>query len=613
MARKGHRGPGAPVEKAKDFKGTLKKLVNYLSRYHLAIICVMIFTVGSTIFNIVGPKILGKATTEIFNGLVSKVQGGAGIDFDKIGRILLILIALYLISAIFSYIQGFIMTGISQKVAFQLRKELSEKINRLPMNYYDKRTYGEILSRVTNDVDTLGMGLNQTLHQMITSVATLIGIFIMMLSISPLMTLIAVITLPLSGILIGIVVKHSQKYFKSQQEYLGHVNGQVEEVFGGHNVIKLFNKEDNVLQQFEETNEILYESAWKSQFLSGLMQPIMGFIGNLGYVAVAVLGGYLSIKGSIEVGDIQSFIQYVKQFTQPISQLAQVSNMLQSTMAASERVFEFLDENEEEQQSFLHATIEDPKTGEVRKVTPDDITGEVTFEHVNFGYTRDKQIIHDFNVHVNQGQKIAIVGPTGAGKTTIVKLLMRFYDIDDGSIQIDGHDVQGFDRSELREAFGMVLQDTWLFKGSIMDNIRYGKLDATDEEVIEAAKAAHVHHFVQTLPDGYETELNEEATNISQGQKQLLTIARAILADNKILILDEATSSVDTRTEVLIQEAMDNLMEGRTSFIIAHRLSTIKNADLILVLKDGDVIEQGNHQELMEQGGFYCDLYNVSV
>lgn len=610
MARKGHRGPGAPVEKAKDFKDTLKKLVNYLSRYHLAIICVMIFTVGSTIFNIVGPKILGKATTEIFNGLVSKVQGGAGIDFDKIGRILLILIALYLISAIFSYIQGFIMTGISQKVAFQLRKELSEKINRLPMNYYDKRTYGEILSRVTNDVDTLGMGLNQTLHQMITSVATLIGIFIMMLSISPLMTLIAVITLPLSGILIGIVVKHSQKYFKSQQEYLGHVNGQVEEVFGGHNVIKLFNKEDNVLQQFEETNEILYESAWKSQFLSGLMQPIMGFIGNLGYVAVAVLGGYLSIKGSIEVGDIQSFIQYVKQFTQPISQLAQVSNMLQSTMAASERVFEFLDENEEEQQSFLHATIEDPKTGEVRKVTPDDITGEVTFEHVNFGYTRDKQIIHDFNVHVNQGQKIAIVGPTGAGKTTIVKLLMRFYDIDDGSIQIDGHDVQGFDRSELREAFGMVLQDTWLFKGSIMDNIRYGKLDATDEEVIEAAKAAHVHHFVQTLPDGYETELNEEATNISQGQKQLLTIARAILADNKILILDEATSSVDTRTEVLIQEAMDNLMEGRTSFIIAHRLSTIKNADLILVLKDGDVIEQGNHQELMEQGGFYCDLYN---
>ena len=610
MARKGHRGPGAPVEKAKDFKGTLKKLVNYLSQYHLAIICVMIFTVGSTIFNIVGPKILGKATTEIFNGLVSKVQGGAGIDFDKIGRILLILIALYLISAIFSYIQGFIMTGISQKVAFQLRKELSEKINRLPMNYYDKRTYGEILSRVTNDVDTLGMGLNQTLHQMITSVATLIGIFIMMLSISPLMTLIAVITLPLSGILIGIVVKHSQKYFKSQQEYLGHVNGQVEEVFGGHNVIKLFNKEDNVLQQFEETNEILYESAWKSQFLSGLMQPIMGFIGNLGYVAVAVLGGYLSIKGSIEVGDIQSFIQYVKQFTQPISQLAQVSNMLQSTMAASERVFEFLDENEEEQQSFLHATIEDPKTGEVRKVTPDDITGEVTFEHVNFGYTRDKQIIHDFNVHVNQGQKIAIVGPTGAGKTTIVKLLMRFYDIDDGSIQIDGHDVQGFDRSELREAFGMVLQDTWIFKGSIMDNIRYGKLDATDEEVIEAAKAAHVHHFVQTLPDGYETELNEEATNISQGQKQLLTIARAILADNKILILDEATSSVDTRTEVLIQEAMDNLMEGRTSFIIAHRLSTIKNADLILVLKDGDVIEQGNHQELMEQGGFYCDLYN---
>ena len=610
MARRGHGGPGRPAEKAKDFKGTLKKLVHYLGQYHLAIICVMIFTIGSTVFHIVGPKILGKATTEVFNGLVSKVQGGAGIDFEKIGRILLLLISLYLISAVFSYIQGFIMTGISQKVAFNLRKELSEKINRLPMNYYDKRTYGEVLSRVTNDVDTLGMGLNQTLHQLITSVATVIGIFIMMLSISPIMTLIAVVTLPVSGILIGIVVKHSQKYFISQQAYLGHVNGQVEEVFGGHNVIKLFNKEETVLQQFEETNEILYQSAWKSQFLSGLMQPVMGFIGNLGYVAVAVLGGYLSIKGSIEVGDIQSFIQYVKQFTQPISQMAQVSNMLQSTIAASERVFEFLDENEEEQKSFLHATMEDPKTGEVRNVTPDDITGKVDFEHVNFGYTRDKQIIHDFNLHVKPGQKIAIVGPTGAGKTTIVKLLMRFYDIDDGSIQIDGHDVQGFDRSELREAFGMVLQDTWLFKGSIMDNIRYGKLEATDEEVMEAAKAAHVHHFVQTLPDGYDMELNEEATNISQGQKQLLTIARAILADNRILILDEATSSVDTRTEVLIQEAMDNLMKGRTSFIIAHRLSTIKNADLILVLKDGDVIEQGNHEELMAQGGFYCDLYN---
>lgn len=610
MARRGHGGPGRPAEKAKDFKGTLKKLVHYLGQYHLAIICVMIFTIGSTVFHIVGPKILGKATTEVFNGLVSKVQGGAGIDFEKIGRILLLLISLYLISAVFSYIQGFIMTGISQKVAFNLRKELSEKINRLPMNYYDKRTYGEVLSRVTNDVDTLGMGLNQTLHQLITSVATVIGIFIMMLSISPIMTLIAVVTLPVSGILIGIVVKHSQKYFISQQAYLGHVNGQVEEVFGGHNVIKLFNKEETVLKQFEETNEILYQSAWKSQFLSGLMQPVMGFIGNLGYVAVAVLGGYLSIKGSIEVGDIQSFIQYVKQFTQPISQMAQVSNMLQSTIAASERVFEFLDENEEEQKSFLHATMEDSKTGEVRNVTPDDITGKVDFEHVNFGYTRDKQIIHDFNLHVKPGQKIAIVGPTGAGKTTIVKLLMRFYDIDDGSIQIDGHDVQGFDRSELREAFGMVLQDTWLFKGSIMDNIRYGKLEATDEEVMEAAKAAHVHHFVQTLPDGYDMELNEEATNISQGQKQLLTIARAILADNRILILDEATSSVDTRTEVLIQEAMDNLMKGRTSFIIAHRLSTIKNADLILVLKDGDVIEQGNHEELMAQGGFYCDLYN---
>ena len=613
MARRGHgpgRGPGAPAEKAKDFKGTLKKLVNYLKQYHVAIVFVMIFTVGSTIFNIVGPKILGKATTEVFNGLVSKVQGGAGIDFEKIGMILGTLLVLYLISAVFSYIQGFIMTGISQKVAFKLRKELSEKINRLPMNYYDKRTYGEVLSRVTNDVDTLGMGLNQTLHQLITSVATVIGIFIMMMSISPMMTLIALVTLPVSGILIGLVVKHSQKYFIAQQAYLGHVNGQVEEVFGGHNIVKLFNKEEMILKEFEETNEVLYQSAWKSQFLSGLMQPVMAFIGNLGYVAVAVLGGYLSIKGTIQVGDIQSFIQYVKQFTQPISQLAQVSNMLQSTMAAAERVFEFLDEEEEEQKTAVHAQMEDAKTGELRNVTPADLIGNVTFDHISFGYTKEKEIIHDFSVDVKQGQKIAIVGPTGAGKTTLVKLLMRFYDTNSGFIKIDGHAIQGFDRSELREAFGMVLQDTWLFKGSIMENIRYGNLNATDEEVIEAAKAAHVHHFVQTLPDGYDMELNEDASNISQGQKQLLTIARAILADNKILILDEATSSVDTRTEVLIQEAMDRLMKGRTSFIIAHRLSTIKNADVILVLKDGDIIEQGNHKELMALGGFYSDLYN---
>ncbi|MDO4168275.1 MAG: ABC transporter ATP-binding protein [Lachnospiraceae bacterium] len=613
MAGRRHRGPGAaaaPAEKAKDFKGTFKKLVNYLSRYHLAIIIVILFTIGSTLFNIVGPKILGKATTEVFNGLISKIQGGAGIDFDKIAKILLTLLCLYLISSIFSYIQGFIMASVSQNVAYNLRKEISEKINRLPMNFYDKTTYGEVLSRITNDVDTLGMGLNQTMHQLITSVATIIGVFIMMMSISPLMTLIAVITLPVSAILVMLVVKRSQKYFMAQQEYLGHVNGQIEEVFGGHGIVKLFNKEETVLHEFETTNEVLYQSAWKSQFLSGLMQPVMAFVGNLGYVAVVVIGGYLSIKGTIEVGDIQSFIQYVKQFTQPVSQLAQVSNMLQSTMAASERVFEFLDGPEEEQESFMHETLIDPETGKERNVTPDDLTGEVAFEHVNFGYTRDKRIINDFNVQVKPGQKIAIVGPTGAGKTTLVKLLMRFYDIDDGAITLNGYDVQGFDRSELREAFGMVLQDTWLFKGTIMENIRYGRLEATDEEVIEAAKAAHVHHFIQTLADGYNTELNEEASNISQGQKQLLTIARAILADNKILILDEATSSVDTRTEVLIQEAMDNLMRGRTSFVIAHRLSTIKNADVILVLKDGDVIEQGNHEELMAQKGFYCDLYN---
>jgi ATP-binding cassette subfamily B protein len=608
--RRRHGGPGAPAEKAKDFKGTLKKLVRYLSQYHLAIIVVILFTIASTVFSIAGPKILGKATTEIFNGLISKVQGGAGIDFTKIGWILGILIVLYLISAAFSYLQGFIMAGVSQKVSYNLRKELTEKINRLPMNYYDKTTYGEVLSRITNDVDTLGTGLNQTLHQLITSTATLIGVFCMMLSISPLMTLIAVVTLPISAILVMLVVKNSQKYFKAQQEYLGHVNGQIEEVFGGHNVVKLFNKEDSVLEEFEKNNNILYQSAWKSQFLSGLMQPIMAFVGNLGYVAVAVVGGYLSIKGTIEVGDIQSFISYVKQFTQPVSQLAQVSNMLQSTMAASERVFAFLEEEEEEQHALVHETITDPVTGEVRNVTPDDLDGTVEFTHVDFGYEKDKQIIYDFNAKVKPGQKIAIVGPTGAGKTTIVKLLMRFYDIDKGSILLNGHDIQGFDRCELREAFGMVLQDTWLFKGSIMENIRYGRLDATDEEVIEAAKAAHVHHFIQTLEDGYNTELNEEATNISQGQKQLLTIARAILADNKILILDEATSSVDTRTEVLIQNAMDNLMKGRTSFVIAHRLSTIKNADVILVLKDGDIIEQGSHNELMQQKGFYCDLYN---
>ncbi len=608
--RRRHRGPGAPVEKAKDFKGTLKKLIEYLNQYHLGIIIVMIFTVGSTLFNIIGPKILGKATTEIYKGLVAKITGSGGIDFDRIGQIALILVGLYAISALFGYIQGYIMAGISQKVSYNLRKELSEKINRLPMNYYDKTTHGEVLSRITNDVDMLGTGLNQTLHQLIQSTATIIGVFVMMMSISPLMTLIALVTLPISAVLVMFVIKNSQKYFKAQQEYLGHVNGQIEEVFGGHNIVKLFNKEETILKEFEQKNDILYQSAWKSQFLSGLMHPLMTFVGNLGYVAVVIVGGYLSIRGTIEVGDIQSFIQYVRQFTQPVNQLAQVSNMLQSTMAAAERVFEFLDEGEEEQESFMHEVLEDPISGQERNVTIDDLDGSVEFWHVDFGYTRDKRIINDFNAKVKPGQKIAIVGPTGAGKTTIVKLLMRFYDIDNGAIRLNDWDVQGFDRSELREAFGMVLQDTWLFKGTIMENIRYGRLDATDEEVIAAAEAAHAHHFIQTLEHGYQTELNEEATNISQGQKQLLTIARAILADNKILILDEATSSVDTRTETLIQEAMDNLMKGRTSFVIAHRLSTIKNSDVILVLKDGDIIEQGNHEELMKAHGFYHDLYN---
>ncbi len=608
--RRRHRGPGAPVEKAKDFKGTLKKLIEYLGHYHVGIIIVMVFTVGSTLFNIVGPKILGMATTEIYKGLIGKITGGAGIDFNRIGRIALILVALYAVSTLFSYIQGYIMAGISQKVSYNLRRELVEKINRLPMNYYDKTTHGEVLSRITNDVDMLGVGLNQTLHQLIQSTATIIGVFIMMMTISPLMTIIALITLPISAVLVAFVVKNSQKYFKAQQEYLGHVNGQIEEVFGGHNIVKLFNKEETILKEFEEKNDILCQSAWKSQFLSGLMHPLMTFVGNLGYVAVVIVGGYLSIRGTIQVGDIQSFIVYVRQFTQPVSQLAQVSNMLQSTMAAAERVFEFLDEGEEEQWSFMHEVLVDEQTGQERNVTIDDLDGSVEFWHVDFGYTREKRIINDFNAKVKPGQKIAIVGPTGAGKTTIVKLLMRFYDIDNGAIRLNEWDVQGFDRSELREAFGMVLQDTWLFKGTIMENIRYGRLDATDEEVIAAAEAAHAHHFIQTLEYGYQTELNEEATNISQGQKQLLTIARAILADNKILILDEATSSVDTRTETLIQEAMDNLMKGRTSFVIAHRLSTIKNSDVILVLKDGDIIEQGNHDELMKAHGFYHDLYN---
>ena len=600
MSRHGMKGPHGGMRggaKAKDFKGSLKKLVKYMSVYKVQMLFVAVFAVCGTVFNIVGPKILGKATTEIFNGLVSKVSGGSGMDFGKIGQILLITLGLYVVSALCSFIQGMIMTGISQKTTYRLRKDITEKVNRMPMDYFDTKPVGEVLSRVTNDVDTLGQSLNQSATQLITSVTTLIGVLVMMLSISPLMTVVALLILPISVGLISFVMKHSQKYFSGQQEYLGNVNGQVEEVYSGHNVIKAFNKEDDVIREFDRTNDKLYESAWKSQFFSGMMMPVMQFVGNLGYVGVAILGGFLAIKKTIEVGDIQSFIQYVRNFTQPIQQVAQVTNMLQLAAASSERVFEFLEEKEEDQ------TVEHP-------VSVEGLHGNVQFENVHFGYNPEKIIINDFSANVKEGQKIAIVGPTGAGKTTMIKLLMRFYDVNSGSIKIDGHDVRDFNRSELREMFGMVLQDTWLFHGTIMDNIRYGKLDATEEEVIQAAKAAHVHRFVQTLPGGYQMEINEEATNISQGQKQLLTIARAILADPKILILDEATSSVDTRTEVRIQKAMDNLMKGRTSFVIAHRLSTIRAADLILVMKDGDIIEQGTHTQLLAQNGFYAELYN---
>lgn len=597
MPRHGHMGPGGANEKAKDFKGTLKKLLHYMSVFKVQMAFIVIFAICGTVFDIVGPKILGKATTEIYNGLVSKVSGGSGMDFGRIGQILLMTLGLYLISALCSFIQGYLMTGVSQKTTYRLRKEISEKINRMPMNYFDTKPVGEVLSRVTNDIDTLGQSLNQSATQMITSVTTLIGVLAMMLSISPLMTLATLVILPVSMILISFVMKHSQKYFRGQQEYLGNVNGQVEEIYSGHNIIKAFNKEEDVIREFDTTNDRLYDSAWRSQFFSGMMMPIMQFIGNLGYVVVAILGGFLAIRKTIEVGDIQSFIQYVKRFTQPIQQIAQVANMLQMTAAASERVFEFLEEEEEDQ------TVEHP-------VSVENLEGNVSFDHVHFGYNADKIIVNDFSAEVKEGQKIAIVGPTGAGKTTMIKLLMRFYDVNSGAIKIDGHDVRDFNRSELREMFGMVLQDTWLFNGSIRDNIKYGKLDATDEEVLQAAKAAHVHQFVKTLPGGYDMELNEEANNVSQGQKQLLTIARAILADPKILILDEATSSVDTRTEVLIQKAMDNLMKGRTSFVIAHRLSTIRDADMILVMKDGDIVEQGKHEELLAKGGFYADLYN---
>ena len=593
-------GPGRgmmPGEKPKDFKNSIEKLVRYLGRYWYAIVAVMIFAAVSTVFSVAGPKVMARATNALVEGLGKKIAGTGSIDFTYIAKVLLFTLGLYICSAVFSFIQGMIMTGITQKTCYRMRKEISEKINRMPMKYFESRTYGEVLSRITNDVDTLGQSLNQSVTQIITSVATLVGTLVMMISISGIMTLISLVILPVSAILISFIIKHSQKYFRQQQEYLGHIKGQVEEVYGGHLVVQAYNKQESTIKKFEDTNQILFQSAWKSQFLSGLMQPIMQFVGNLGYVGVAISGGLLAIRGTIGVGEIQAFIQYVRNFTQPIQQIAQVANMLQSMSAASERVFEFLDEEEEE------LTVE-------HAVHLDHVDGYVDFSHVSFGYNPGQIIIRDFSAHVTPGQKIAIVGPTGAGKTTMVKLLMRFYDVTGGAIQVDGHDIRDFNRQELRDAFGMVLQDTWLFKGSIMENIRYGRLDATDEEVIEAAKAAHAHHFIQTLPGGYQMELNEDASNVSQGQKQLLTIARAILADNPILILDEATSSVDTRTEVRIQKALDNLMRGRTSFIIAHRLSTIRNADLILVMKDGDIIEQGTHEQLLAQKGFYADLYN---
>ena len=604
-------GPGGPMgagQKAKDFKGSMRKLLRYLGRYKIHILIVMLCAAASTVFMIFGPKILGEATTEMFNGIMSKITGtGTGINFGRIAQILIFLVCIYVVSAGFSYLQGWLMTGVSMKVTYNLRNDIAKKINRMPLSYFDRTSNGEVLSRVTNDVDTLAQSLNQSVTQIITSVATFIGILCMMFSISWELTLIALVTIPVSLIFILLIVKRSQKYFKAQQEYLGHVNGHVEEMYGGHVVMKAFNGEEASVKEFDEYNDTLYKSAWKSQFLSGLMMPVMQFIGNVGFVAVCILGGWMAIQGRLTVGNIQAFTQYVRQFTQPITQIANISNILQSTAAAAERVFEFLEEEEETPDApIVHVNDGDqPDTDSLVH-----IDGSVQFAHVKFGYLPDKTIIKDFSASVEPGQKIAIVGPTGAGKTTMVKLLMRFYDVNEGAILIDGYDIRNFSRDELRGLFGMVLQDTWLYNGSIKDNIRYGRLDATDEEVIAAAKAAQVDHFVRTLPDGYDMELNEEASNVSQGQKQLLTIARAILSDPKILILDEATSSVDTRTEVLIQKAMDNLMKGRTSFIIAHRLSTIRDADLILCMKDGDIVEQGTHEELMEKNGFYAALYN---
>lgn len=599
--RRGPMGRGpvmASGEKAKDFKGTLKKLLAYLKPHRVAVTFVVIFAIASTVFNIVGPKILGQATTKIFEGVMDMIANtGNGIDFEGIAKILLFLVGLYIISAVFSALQGFLMTGVSMKVTYKLRENTFSKINRLPFKYFDKTSYGEVLSFLTNDIETVNQTLNQSLTQIITSVATVIGILVMMFSISWQMTLVTLCIIPLSFVFIVLVVKRSQKYFSSQQEYLGHINGHIEEIYGRHSVVQAFNNEEEAYKTFEGLNNNLYGSAWKSQFLSSLMQPIMAFIGNLGYVAVCILGGYLAVNGRISVGDIQAFIQYVRQFNQPISQIANMSNIMQMTMAAAERVFTFLAEEEE---------VPDPQN----PVSPAGVQGNVTFDHVHFGYNPNKIIINDFSAQVKEGQKIAIVGPTGAGKTTIIKLLMRFYDVDSGAILVDGHNIKDFRRNDLRSLFGMVLQDTWLYNSTIADNIRYGRLDATDEEVQQAAVAAQVDHFVRTLPDGYSMVLNEEANNVSQGQKQLLTIARAILADPKILILDEATSSVDTRTEILIQKAMDNLMHGRTSFVIAHRLSTIKNADCIFVMKDGDIIEQGTHEELLARNGFYADLYN---